>query len=335
MKKTYFCRMKKNLFFLSILIFMFGISSAQTVVFWTNNVDALPIKVYMNGSYIGTITKAYRNDPGCYTSGCVTKQPPYKSNTWKAVSESLGAETSGRYSLVNGCNSFQLFSGGRKLDNNPYQNSSSNYNNSETSSSSGGSGDTGSAFAGLGIVVAGLAVVAGEVILNSDLYVSGIVSDYYSGLEFGFRNNWNDHISFEQTVVWRYTLDKPLLTPFRTDTYGPNPFWGDWESGYRMRSNWGCNFRLLYNFFDRDYTFRNTNFMLNPYVGFGCDYMEYDGFFTSAVAGFTFGSRRVKMDCRYTFGYDFRYQRVPVNQIQVDLIVAYQYNRFGFFRKRR
>ena len=312
------------------LLCLFSQLSAQTVVFWTDNVDALPIKVYMNGNYIGSITKAYRGDPGCYTSGCVTKQPPYKSNTWRAVSESLGAETSGRYSLVNGCNSFQLFSGGRKLDHNPYQNSSSISDNSETQPSNNGSGGgdgAGAAFAGLGIVVAGLAVVAGEVILNSDLYVSGIASDYYSGLEFGFRNNWNNHISFEQTVAWRYTLDKPLIPSLHTNTF-------DNMNGYDYgnRSNWGCNFRLLYNFMGRGRVFsRNHKFMLNPYVGFGCDYMQYDGFFTSAVAGFTFGNYRVKMDCRYTFGYDFRNQRIPVNQIQLGLIVTYQFYKFGFF----
>lgn len=319
--------MKKKLLILSILLFSSGIVLSQTVVFWTDNVDALPIKVYMNGSYIGSITKAYRSDPGCYSSGCITKQPPYKSNTWKAVSESLGAETSGRYSLVNGCNSFQLFSGGRKLDHNPYQNSSSTYYNNETPSSNGGGGGAGSALAGLGIVVVGLAVVAGEVILNSDLYVSGIASDYYSGLEFGFRNNWNNHISFEQTVAWRYTLDEPLIPPFHTNTI-------DDVNGYnyRGRSNWGCNFRLLYNFMGRGRVFsRNHKFMLNPYVGFGCDYMQHDGFFTSAVAGFTFGNYRVKMDCRYTFGYDFRNQRIPINQIQLGLIVTYQFYKFGFF----
>lgn len=322
--------MKKNLLILSILIFVYRICFAQTVVFWTDNVDALPIKVYMNGSYIGSITKAYRSDPGCNTSGCVTKKPPYKSNTWRAVSESLGAETTGQYSLVNGCNSFQLFSGGRKLDHNPYQNSSSTSDNSDTQPSNNGSGGgdgSGAALAGLGIVVAGLAIVAGEVILNSDLYVSGIASDYYSGLEFGFRNNWNNHISFEQTVAWRYTLDKPLISSLHTNTF-------DNMNGheYRNRSNWGCNFRLLYNFMGRGRVFsRNHKFMLNPYVGFGCDYMQYDGFFTSAVAGFTFGNYRVKMDCRYTFGYDFRNQRIPVNQIQLGLIVTYQFYKFGFF----
>ena len=323
--------MKKKLLYLFILFITSGTSFAQTVVFWTDNVDALPIKVYMNGSYIGSITKAYRSVPDCYTSGCVTKQPPYKSNTWRAVSESLGAETTGKYSLVNGCNSFQLFSGDRKIDHNPYQNSTSNNDNSGSSSSNNGDyGGAGSALAGLGIVVAGLAVVAGEVILNSDLYVSGIAADYYSGLEFGFRNNWNNHISFEQTVAWRYSLEEPLFPPFHTDTYGNNPFLGDYD--YRKRSNWGCNFRLLYNFMDRGRVFsRNHKFMLNPYIGFGCDYMQYDGFFTSAVAGFTFGNYWVKMDCRYTFGYDFRNQRIPVNQIQLGLIVTYQFYKFGFF----
>ena len=320
--------MKKNLLILSVLLSISGAVLSQTVVFWTDNVDALPIKVYMNGSYIGSITKAYRSVPDCYTSGCVTKQPPYKSNTWRAVSESLGAETTGKYSLVNGCNSFQLFSGGRKLDHNPYQNSTSNNDNIGSSSSNNGDyGGAGSALAGLGIVVAGLAVVAGEVILNSDLYVSGIASDHYSGLEFGFRNNWNKHISFEQTVAWRYTLDEPLITALHTNTFEETNGYG-----YRGRSNWGCNFRLLYNFMGLGRVFsRNHKFMLNPYVGFGCDYMQYDGFFTSAVAGFTFGNYRVKMDCRYTFGYDFRNQRVPVNQIQLGLIVTYQFYKFGFF----
>ena len=315
--------MKRALFFALFLLCLFGQLSAQTVVFWTDNVDALPIKVYMNGSYIGSITKAYGRDPGCYTSGCVTKRPPYKSNTWRAVSESLGTETTGRYSLVDGCNSFQLFSGGRRLNYNPYQSSTPTQptNPPPTPPSSG---------AGL----AGLVLIVSEVILNSDLYVSGIASDYYSGLEFGFRNNWNSHISFEQTVAWRYTLDKPLLSPFHTDTYGPNQFLGEMGLSYRKRSNWGCNFRFLYNFLDRDAVFsRYKPFMINPYIGFGCDYMQYDGFFTSAVAGFTFGSRRVKMDCRYTFGYDLRYQRIPVNQLQLGLIVAYQYNKFGFFKR--
>lgn len=323
--------MKKKLLILSILLFISGTVLSQTVVFWTDQTRTGPIKIYMNGKYCGTITKRYTSTPDCYAYGCVTVTPPNQHNPWEAIADD-GSRWSGDVNLSSGCNALRL------QDVNPpprsQNNSNSNSNPANTTHGGGGGGEE-TAFAGLGIVAAGLAVVAGEVILNSDLYVSGIASDYYSGLEFGFRNNWNNHISFEQTVVWRYTLDKPLLPPFRTDTYGPNPFWGDWESGYRMRSNWGCNFRLLYNFFDRDYTFRNTNFMLNPYVGFGCDYMEYDGFFTSAVAGFTFGSRRVKMDCRYTFGYDFRYQRVPVNQIQVGLIVAYQYNKFGFFRKKR
>ena len=320
----------KNVLSLVFFVFILDCCLAQTVIFWTDNVDALPIKVYMNGNYIGSITKAYRSVPDCYSSGCVTKQPPYKSNTWRAESESLGAETTGKYSLVNGCNSFQLFSGGRKIDHNPYKAPSNNENNESHSSNNGDHGGTGSALAGLGILVAGLAVVAGEVILNSDLYVCGIASDHYSGLEFGFRNNWNHHISFEQTVAWRYSLEKPLFPPFHTDTFGNNPFGEDYNN--RKRSNWGCNFRLLYNFFNRDIVFsRKHPFMINPYIGFGCDYMQYDGFFTSGVVGFTFGSIKVKMDCRYTFGYDFRHQRIPVNQIQIGLIVAYQYNKFGFF----
>ena len=318
--------MKRIISFVILFFSLLGFGFAQTVVFWTDNVDALPIKVYMNGRYIGSITKAYRNSPNCYTSGCVTIKPPYSSNTWRAESESLGAETSGRYSLVNGCNSFQLFAGGRKLSQNPYSNnnqtSSNNANTSTTLT------DPGPSAAG---AVGALLLIA-DVLLNSDMYISAIGSDYYSGLEFGLRNNWNSHICFEQTAAWRYSLEKPLFPPFHTDTYGENPFWGDYN--YRKRSNWGCNFRMLYNFFDRDRVFgRDKPFMINPYIGFGCDYMQYDGFFTSGVVGFTFGSRRVKMDCRYSFGYDFRYQRVPVNQLQIGLIVAYQYYKFGIFRK--
>lgn len=315
--------MKKYLLILPILFFISGAVLAQTVVFWTDQSRTGPIKIYMNGKYCGTITKRYTSTPDCYASGCVTVTPPNKHNPWEAIAND-GSRWSGDVKLSSGCNTLRL----QDVNPPPRKQTSSNSNSSPTNTTTGGGGE---ALAGLGLALAGLAVVAGEVILNSDLYVSGIASDYYSGLEFGFRNNWNSHISFEQTVVWRYGLNKPLFPPFHTDTYGYNPFWEDYN--YRSRSNWGCNFRMIYNFLDRDRIFgRNKPFMINPYVGFGCDYMQYDGFFTSGVVGFTFGSRRVKMDCRYTFGYDFRYQRIPVNQLQIGLIVAYQYRKFGFFK---
>ena len=328
--------MKRLFKILSLVIVLFllcGNSVSQTVIFWTSNVDALPIKVYMNGRYIGSITKAYRSAPSCYTSGCVTVEPSNKSNTWRAESKSIGAETSGNYQLSSGCNSLQLFANGRKLSGNPYQSSSSHNDSDQTNSNRGSTSPN--AAAGAGMAVVALAVVAAEFLLNSDLYVTGTLSSQYGGLEFGFRNNWNKHICLEQIVVWRYEINPPIPHFLNTDSYRQNSFF-DYQNGYshRRRSNWGCNFRFLYNFFDRDYTFRNTDFMLNPYIGFGCDYMQYDGFFTSAMAGFTFGSRRVKMDCRYTFGYDFRYQNVVVNQLQLGLIVSYQYRKFGFFRRR-
>ena len=318
--------MKKNILILSVLLSISGALLSQTVVFWTDQNRTGPIKIYMNGKYCGTITKKYTSTPDCYASGCVTVTPPNKHNPWEAIADD-GSRWSGDVKLSSGCNALRL------RDVNPPP-SSQNGGNSDSKPTDtppdggGGSGDgAGPALAGLGIVVAGLAVVAGEVILNSDLYVSGIASDHYSGLEFGFRNNWNNHISFEQTVAWRYTLDEPLITTLHTNTFDEMNGYG-----YRGRSNWGCNFRLLYNFMGRGRVFsRNHKFMLNPYVGFGCDYMQYDGFFTSAVAGFTFGNYRVKMDCRYTFGYDFRNQRIPVNQIQLGLIVTYQFYKFGFF----
>jgi len=304
-----------------ILLLMCGYATSQTVVFWTDQTRTGPIKVYMNGEYYGKITKAYSSAPDCYTSGCVTVVPPKKSNEWYAIADD-GSRWSGDVKLKEGCNALRL----RDVNPPPQNNTSSNSGNNENSSSNSNS-DVSSAAAGAGLALAALAVAAAEVVLNSDFYVSGVLSSRYSGLEFVFRNNWNRHISFEQTVVWRYSLLQPIpnfLNTDRYESYGYNNY---------KRSNWGCNFRLTYNFFDRNRTFRNTNFMLNPYLGFGCDYMQYDGFFTSAVAGFTFGSRRVKMDVRYTFGYDFKGRRTAVNQLQLGLIVAYQYRRFGFFKK--
>ncbi len=313
-------RILKTFFLYCVMYLLFGHILGQTVIFWTDNVDALPIKVYMNGRYIGSITKAYYHAPKCHTSGCVTIQLPSKSNTWRAVSESLGAETSGNYNLSTGCYPFQLFASGRKINtNNPPPPPPPPPPKPE-------------------LAPIALAVVIAEVLLNSDFYVSGTLSSQYGGLEFGFRNNWNKHISLEQTVVWRYAFYQSIPHFLHTDNYEMLPLNNydySYNHSHRKRSNWGCDFRLVYNFFDRDYTFRNTNFMLNPYVGFGCDYMQYDGFFTSAVAGFTFGSKRVKMDCRYTFGYDFSNQSIVVNQLQLGIIVAYQYRRFGFFRKKR
>lgn len=323
----------KRFFLILVLFFSVGFAFSQSVLFWTNERVTGPIRVYWNGRYVGTITKGYSSCPGCYASGCVTVEPTKKENTWYAEAEDGSRWTSKNQSYHStDCVAHCLVGHSSKSESYSPQNDSGNNEYLP---------DYSNALAGAGLALVAIAVAATEVILNSDLYVSGTISSQYGGLEFGFRNNWNRHISFEQTAVWRYALNQPIPNFLHTDNYITPSFSDnnyDYYGGegyyYRNRSNWGCNFRLVYNFFDRDRTFRNKNFMLNPYVGFGCDYMQYDGFFTSVIGGFTLGSKRVKMDCRYTFGYDFSNQSVVVNQLQLGLIVAYQYRRFGFFRRR-
>lgn len=321
--------------FALLLLIGSSVFAQKTLTFWTDQKVTGPIKIYYNGSYAGSITRGYSSFPGCYAYGCVTVTVKGTGNTWKAIAEDGTEWSSTKETLHAECTGMRLYCRSSSHTSNPPGGYTGNGNGPEVTPPP-------PAPVGAGIVIAAIAVASMEVILNSDLYVAGSFSGQYGGLEFGFRNNWNRHITFEQMVAWRYKFRSPVPHYLHTDNYDTKPVYYDGYYGYYYgddyyynRSNWGCNFRLIYNFFDRDRTFRNTNCIVNPYVGFGCDYMQNDGFFTSVVAGFTFGSRRVKLDCRYTYGYDFLNRCSAVNQLQMGLIVAYQYRKFGFFRKRR
>lgn len=307
--------MRKFVLIITLAIFAFCKADAQrTLTFWTDETTTGKITVYYNGNYVGTITKSYTRFPGCYASGCVTVTVKGRGNTYEAFAEDGTHWSSDATTLDAECTGMRLHG---------HTNSSSNSggyggsnNNSGPRPEPPGLGE--GAIVVLGVFAAA-AVVVGEVFLNSDLYIAAPLSYNYSGLEFGFRNNWNDHITFEQTVVWHYELPMPMQ--FLNN-----------DSPFHKRSDWGCNARLIYNFFERDKFWNYDQCILNPYVGFGADYMQQEGFFTTAVAGFTFGNERVKMDCRYTFGYDFRNKTIPVNQIQLGLVITYQLRRFGIFK---
>lgn len=319
--------------FALLLLIGSSVFAQKTLTFWTDQNVTGPIKIYYNGSYEGSITRGYSSFPGCYAYGCVTVTVKGTGNTWKAIAEDGTEWSSTKETLHAECTGMRLYCRSSSHTSNPPGGYTGNGNGPDVTPPP-------PAPVGAGIVIAAIAVAAMEVCLNSDFYVSGTVSSRYGGLEFGFRNNWNRHISFEQTVVWRYRFLQPIPHFLHTDNFETPTIYDYNSNSYYYaynyyRSNWGCNFRLIYNFFDRDRVFAYTNYIVNPYVGFGCDFMADDGFFTSAVAGFTFGSRRVKLDCRYTFGYDFRNRSTVANQLQLGLIVAYQYKRLRFFRRNR
>lgn len=335
----HFLPLKRILGIILLLFFCSTVSAQKTLTFWTDQNVTGPIKIYYNGSYAGSITRGYSSFPGCYAYGCVTVTVKGTGNTWKAVADDGTEWSSSSETLHAECTGMRLYCRSRQNTTSPTPRSAES-SNGQTNPYVGDGGGGGYAVAGAAIAFAAIAVAAMEVCLNSDFYVSGTVSSRYGGLEFGFRNNWNRHISFEQTVVWRYRFLQPIPHFLHTDNFETPTIYDYNSNSYYYaynyyRSNWGCNFRLIYNFFDRDRVFAYTNYIVNPYVGFGCDFMADDGFFTSAVAGFTFGSRRVKLDCRYTFGYDFRNRSTVANQLQLGLIVAYQYKRLRFFRRNR
>lgn len=86
------------------------------VVFWTNTVSQGPIKVYLNGRYAGTITKAYSSTPRCGAYGCVTVEVGGMNNKWYGVS-SDGKRWTGHKGLVAGhCNAVRLYSTGTRSD---------------------------------------------------------------------------------------------------------------------------------------------------------------------------------------------------------------------------
>lgn len=59
-----------------ILMFVMAVCSlsarAQDVCFWTNDAESLPIRVYVDKSYVGDVTAAYDRFPGMGAEGCLT-----------------------------------------------------------------------------------------------------------------------------------------------------------------------------------------------------------------------------------------------------------------------
>ena len=311
-----------RVYLLTFICAIFAITQTlaqKTLTFWTNESKTGNIKVYYNGKYAGTITRGYSSFPGCGARGCVTVTVYGVNNTYEAIAEDGSHWSSYATSLDAPCTGMLLSGHSSTSSSSSSNDDDSNYGGYIPPTGPVGPPDHNGAIIALGVLAAAAAVV-GEVYLNSDLYIVAPLSSNYSGLEFGFRNNWNDHITFEQTAVWHYELPSQIQF-IDNDSYFPG------------RSDWGCNARLIYNFFERDKFWNYGQFILNPYVGFGADWMMWEGFFTSAVAGFTFGNEIVKMDCRYTFGYDFRHKTIPINQIQLGLIITYQLNKFGFFHR--
>jgi hypothetical protein len=89
-----------------------------TVVFWTNCSSCLPIKVWVNGSYYGTITVAYSSAPLCGASGCVTVSNLRVSEGHNYSAEAANGSkwektgVSNKMSVRGGCNTLLLSSSG-------------------------------------------------------------------------------------------------------------------------------------------------------------------------------------------------------------------------------
>lgn len=83
-------------------------ASSIRVIFWTSQKSQGYIKIYVNGHFVGNITKYYSSAPSCGAVGCVTVTLSGKDNTWYGVADDGTRYTSGHVTLQPGCNSVHL-----------------------------------------------------------------------------------------------------------------------------------------------------------------------------------------------------------------------------------
>ena len=52
-------------------------AAAQSICFWTNDADAVPVRIYVDQEYLGDVTVAFDKQPVLDTPGCLSIDTGY------------------------------------------------------------------------------------------------------------------------------------------------------------------------------------------------------------------------------------------------------------------
>ncbi len=310
--------MKMKLIFLFIFfntIFL-SLYSQSTLTFWTNDNRFLPIAVTYNGKYVGQVTEAYKSDPGCYASGCVTLTVRGTNNTWSATGKEGSKWSSHEYRYTANCTT-------RLLHGTP--NTSGGSSGSGGYSGGGGSGGGSDPAAAIAVVAVAAVAVVGVVFAANDIYVNDVESGDYHGLAFGFKNTMSRNLDVELGANW-IQHGKGWLYPGYLKTDYP---YLNFSDGGKKKDVWSLDCNFVYNLLDRgEYDYRRYQPVFNPYIGIATSVILNDEDLKGRnsfgyIAGFSLG-KRVKLHARYKWLKNFSYNRILVDQFEFGLSVTYK-----------
>lgn len=319
--------MKKLLLFILLSCAPVAYLFADTyVMFWTSNKNYGKIKVYHNGSYAGTITRAYSSAPSCGTAGCVTVRISGTGNTWRAEAEDGTTwSSSARTYQSNTCNTIRLY--GTPTGGGGYSQSYSSGSGNAGGNSTGSKYVPGGTDDGTFGAVLIIAAAVGVTFLANDVYVSGVTSREYSGFNLGLRNTLDPHIDIETGVGGFFRAQNKLMPKSMATRYNfdrRDPYYEEMSKG-----TWTFDFNILYNVRERD---RDPRFspIWNAFFGVGTSTILNPGydfhkgaFSVGPMVGLSFG-KGVKLELRYKILWNPVYEKQLFNQIELGFSVKYK-----------